>query len=154
MFCLVLYFLTFLIFPGLITSIVSEYNAVNNASWMPVILITEYNIGDYVGRKYIASWTSLGLNHETLYIASCIRFILYPLFIFLYKGYLISDIVAHLTMIIFAVSNGHLCCLAFIFAPQLVNDYEQQTCAAIMSSALVSGLFVGTASALLISLFL
>lgn len=146
--------ITFLIFPGLITGIDSQYDVINKNSWMPVILIAEFNVGDYIGRQFLASWTSFGFDHSNLWIPCISRIILYPLFIILYKGIIVNEIVAHATMIVFSLTNGHFCCLAFIYTPSLVESHEQETCAAIMSSALVSGIFVGAACALIVSLFL
>ena len=143
--------ITFLIFPGLITGIDSQYSKISNGKWMPVILVTSFNIFDYIGRQFVASWTSFGFNENNLWVACAARILLYPLFIVLYKGYIVNDIITHIAVVVFAVTNGHFCCLSFIYAPKLVKQYEQETCAAIMSSALVSGIFVGSSIALVVT---
>ena len=143
-----------LVYPGITAGIVSQYNILNNGSWMPIILVTEYNIGDYIGRLIFASRTSFGFNAKTLWIACALRIIFYPIYVLIYKGVIINDIFTNIINLIFTITNGHFVCLSFIYAPQLVEPYEREICGAIMMCALVFGIFAGSGVGLLIGIVL
>ncbi|ETO17370.1 equilibrative nucleoside transporter (ENT8) [Reticulomyxa filosa] len=119
---------------------------------MPVILVTLFNIGDYVGRQFVASWTSFKFTHQNLWVACLLRLLFYPLFLAMFQGWWQNDIVAYIAMFVFSLTNGHFCCLCFIWINSLVETFEQELTANLMSFILVLGIFIGSYVALAVSL--
>ncbi|ETO11960.1 hypothetical protein RFI_25420 [Reticulomyxa filosa] len=139
------------IHKGLVVGIQSQYSSVNDNDWMPVIMVTVYNLGDYFGRQFLASWTSFGFTPKTLWIGCIWRFWMYPVFLIMYNGWWNNDIAACLIMFVFSASNGHFCCLCFIWANQIVEPFEKELTLNLMTFALVFGISVGSFMALAIS---
>lgn len=142
-------FVSLLAFPGLVTGIKSQYSAIEANDWFPVILVTQYNIGGYCGRKFLAPWFSYGLNHQTLWIGCCLRILIVPAFVVLYDGSLLqNDFMVYFVNAVFSLTDGQFACLCFMYAPKLVDDEEQEICSAIMNFSLVFGICVGSYVAL------
>eukprot|EP01084_Bolivina_argentea_P297523 512588_1 len=107
---------TFLYFPGLMLSIKSQYKIFENSDdWFGILLITEYNIFDYIGRQFLSKYMFC-IHSKNIMMFSIIRGVLiYVCFYILYKQYIVSDILLHIVNIMGALSNGYLICLMFIF---------------------------------------
>ena len=142
---------TFLFFPSLCIGIKSQINILNKNNWIPVIMVTEFNIFDFIGTKWISSLT-LFWNEKNLWLLSLLRFVVYPIFLLLYKGYFQSDLLVHTTMIFSSVTNGYIGALSYMWAPNLLtnNQKEQEIGTSIMTTCLLLGIVSGS----LISLFL
>jgi len=149
------FFINFLPFPAMVTSLKSQYDWVNNGSTtaisMPVFLVLLYNCSDYVGRQFVAGCTTCSFSKRTLWIGCAWRILLYPLFIVLYKGVIENDWVAYGSTAVLGVTNGHFACLCFMWAPSLVNAREQELCGGIMSFSLVMGITAGSNITLLLT---
>ena len=150
------FFVTFLPFPAYITSIKSQSSWINNSDIipMPVLQVLTYNIGDYFGRNYLASWTAFSFSKKTLWIGCAWRIVIVPVFIAMYKNWIYNDVVAFISTFLLAVTNGHFCCLLFMWAPSCVNSKEQPLMGTMMSAALVSGITIGSWTALATTSFI
>merc|ERR1712129_6478 len=146
---------TLLMFPGLLVGIESTVSVIQRDAWMPVILTTEYNCGDWAGRQFLVSWFgNYKWNQDKLIKACLFRLIMYPIFIILFLGYLQNDFIAYIATAVLSLSNGYLCCICFIEAPKLCRQSELEICGAIMSFSLVLGITLGSNTALVISSFI
>eukprot|EP01084_Bolivina_argentea_P062608 114498_1 len=146
------FYVTLLAFPGLLVGIKSQYSVIEKNAWMPVILTTEYNCGDWAGRQFLVSWLrKVKWDQNLLWKACLLRFILYPIFIILFLGYWRYDIIAYIATAVLSLSNGYFCCICFVEVPLLVKHNEQQICGAIMSFSLVLGITLGSYTALALS---
>merc|ERR1712154_209762 len=57
------FFITFLPFPGMLTSLQSQtYEWINRGTWMPVFLVLLFNCSDYVGRQFVAGCTTCSFS--------------------------------------------------------------------------------------------
>ena len=143
--------ITFLFFPSLVISIPSEYEVLNKNLWVPVIMVTEFNIGDFVGRKWLSSY-SMFWSEKNVWFLSLLRIAVYPLFILLYKGYIVSDVLTHIVMIVASVSNGYINTLCYMWAPSiLTHSSEQEIATSLMTTCLLVGIVVGSFIALYLS---
>ena len=148
------FLVTFLMFPGIVSSIPSQYSFINKDSWMSVILITEFNLFDWVGRQF-GIYFYFGFTSNTLWIGTLFRlFFLYPVFIAMYKQYVINDIIANVSVILLGLTNGYFCSLSFTFAGQCTSITEMEANGAIMSFGLVMGVFLGSSISTAISYIL
>eukprot|EP00483_Globobulimina_turgida_P012427 UN12450 len=143
------FFVTFLLYPGMLGQFcTSKKNNVLYSS-MSVFVFLEFNICDYIGRRYFASFTSWSFSKNNLWIACVWRIVMYPIFLLMYlekinpNVYLIVVFTALL-----GITNGHFCCLCFLWAPSLVERDEQRICGNIMNWAVTMGILFGTYVAL------
>ena len=151
---------TFLYFPGLETSIKSQYDLFKrNDDWFGILLIFEYNIFDYIGRQFLSKHKWFVNKRNILAIATGRIFVVYPVFFVLYQRYIVSDILLHFINIIGALSNGYLICLMFIFLTDASgkkkgdNSIFNHISATIMTLALNLGILVGSVAAIIIQKF-
>eukprot|EP01084_Bolivina_argentea_P297525 512599_1 len=143
--------ITFLWFPGIVTNIPSSFDIINNdGEWMPIILITEFNIVDYIGRQFLSSYTPKWLTDKNLWIISLLRIVTYPVFVAFYRGDIVNDYVLHIIMILSALSNGYCASLSFMFYPRQITKHQHQSAASIMTLGLISGILSGSGVALIL----
>lgn len=143
-----------MIFPGIVSSIPSEYSFIEKDEWMSVILITEFNLFDWIGRQF-GVYFYFGFTSNTLWIGTICRLIfLYPVFVAMYQEYFINDIIANGCVILLGLTNGYFCSLAFTFASQCTNIHEMEANGAIMSFGLVMGVFLGSSISTAVSYIL
>ena len=115
---------------------------------MPVILVFDYNFFDWFARQFIATKFTCGFKNNTLWIGAFVRiFFIFPIFIAMYKQYIINDIVSNISVILLGITNGYFCSLSFTFASKSVNINEMEASGSIMSFALVTGVFIGSSIA-------
>jgi len=145
-------FVTFLAFPTLVCKIPSQYPFINQGSWMPIILITEYNVCDYLGRQFLARF-ALCLNHKSITLLAIARLLLYAIFVLLHQRFLVSDIVLHATMVVNALSNGYLTCLLYMWLPAKIAKHEKGIASSLMTVALTLGILGGSMVALAVAHF-
>ena len=121
-----------------------------------------FNVGDYVGR-FVAEklqWpkpgkigTRWGFSSATILCFSIARFVFIPLF--LYGNELNSDTAYIIIMTLFSASNGYLCSICMMSAPQICHSQDQSTASSLMVAALGIGLCTGaTLSSALTKLYL
>ena len=145
------FFVSYLQFPAFVSEIKSQNDKINNNSQTPMnlLLILTFNVADYIGRNYLAGWTSFCFTKRTLWIGAFWRIVVLPIIILMYQDVIKSDVVAFIFVSVLGITNGHFCCLCYMWAPQLVNSNEQALCGTMMTCALVAGLTMGSCTALL-----
>lgn len=142
---------TFLWFPGMITAIPSSFAAINeHGEWMPLILILEFNVFDYIGRQFVCNVVPSWLTQHDLWKISLFRMASYPLFVVFCNEWLVSDFAVHSVMIVSALSNGYVASLSFMWFPQNVRKNEQQIAASLMTLGLILGILSGSTMALIL----
>ena len=144
------WFMTFLPFPGMLVALESEHRWIRDGGWMPVFLVLIFNVSDYIGRQFIAAYTTFSFSKRTLWIGCAWRFLLYPVFVVLYRGTIRNDWLAFGATAALGVTNGHFTCLLFMWAPSLCNAKEQPLMGSMMSFALVMGIVCGSNLTLLL----
>lgn len=152
---------TFLYFPGLELSIKSQYKIFqNDDDWFGIILITEYNVADYIGRQFLSKYKLFVSPKNVIPLAIFRGVVIYPLFCVLYQQYIINDILLHFVNIIGAATNGYLICLMFIFLSDASNKQRKNKSAfnhisaTIMTLSLNFGILTGSICAILLQKFL
>lgn len=148
------YFLTLLIFPGLLTEIRDDDGRFSNG-WLPVILIALFNLFDFIGKvsafSIIGSSLALykGIAVHTFFLqligswhynwrpghlvsASVLRFILLPLFLFCvlpcnmpFFGSSTSFVAMGLVSV-FGLTNGYFGCMSMVLAPAQVEPNRRE----------------------------
>ena len=117
---------------------------------MAIIMVTEFNVIDFVGRQYLSSYTPKWLKEKHLWRCALLRIITYPVFILFFKGYIINDYILHLVMIISALSNGWVASLSFMWFPRNIHKHQHQIGASIMTLGLAVGILSGSSVALIV----
>ncbi|KAF5776964.1 putative equilibrative nucleoside transporter, MFS transporter superfamily [Helianthus annuus] len=137
-----IYLVSLSIFPGYLSeNVASTYFK----DWYPILLITTFNVGDFVGKCLTAVYVPRG---SKLVVWWCMgRVLFYPLFVGCVHGpkWMHSEgPVMSLTMML-GVSNGYLTSVLMILAPKLVPVEESEVVGIAMETFLVVGLVVGSA---------
>jgi len=143
------FFATFLPFPGLVVTLESQYKILGNG-WFAIVLITEFTVFDTIGR-YSAGYTKLGLTKERLWLPISLRFLLYPIFLLYYMRLYHNEIVIFVANAVLASSNGFLFTIAMMLAPGQLLTFEKEVGGAIMSFYAQLGILTGCAGALAVS---
>jgi len=134
------FLITIGIFPGLALSVKSVYGP-RMESWLPVIMITTFNLFDFLGRSFPRIYV---LPRKLTIIFNISRIIFLPLFILCVNPPILrNDIVAIIIMIFFAFSNGYLSSCIMMYGPENVNDNEKVAAGTIMTFLLVFGITMG-----------
>lgn len=143
------FFMTFLVFPGVILSSDSTIPKITS-NWLPVILITLFNVVDLFGRSLPAY--AILFSPKTLPFAIWARFLLYPLFVLLGPTTVIENTwILFGVMVVFSASNGYLSTLCFIHSGSYVEDEERSISGGLMSVFLTTGITSGSLVAIAIS---
>ena len=146
---------TFLWFPGIITAIPSSFAAINDhGEWMPLILILEFNVFDYIGRQFLCNVVPSWLTQYDLWKVSLLRMVTYPVFVVFLNEWVVSDVAVHSVMIASALSNGYVASLSFMWFPKNVRKNEQQIAASLMTLGLILGILSGSTMALILRPFI
>jgi len=148
-----IFFVTFLVFPGMLVAVESQNSWIRDSQWisMSVLLVLIYNVTDYVGRQFLAGLTTFSFSKRTLWIGCAWRLLLYPVFVMLYLKKIENDWIAYGATVALGLSNGHFCCLCFVWAPSMVNAKEQPLMGSLMSFGLVLGIVCGSNCTLLLN---
>jgi len=124
----------------------SETNPELNAEhWYPIILITEFNFGDYFGRT-LPKWERCILfSYRTIWIPTLLRVVFLPLFILSVapNKFFGSDIWMYVFMFLFSVSNGYCGTLCMMFGPDRVDTRDKEKAGTVMVFCLTLGLTLG-----------
>lgn len=150
--CWLSFCFTFMWFPGLIVEIPSSFAVINeNGNWLPIILIFEFNVFDYVGRQFLCNVIPSWLTQHDLWKLSICRSVLYPIFVIFFRQFIVSDVILHCVMIISALSNGYVASLSFMWFPKNVKKgSEQQIAASLMTLGLIMGILSGSTLAIIL----
>lgn len=146
------FFGTFLPFPGLIVTLESQYEFLGDG-WFAILLITEFTIFDTIGR-YSAGYTKCGLTKERLWLPIFLRFLLYPVFLLYYMRFYHNEWLIIGANAVLALSNGFIVTIAMMLAPGQLIMHEREVGGAIMGFYAQFGILSGCAGALLVNTIL
>lgn len=141
--------MTFLVFPGLLFSVKPSPFLNMSESWWSLILITQFNVFDLLGRSVVARFLWVKPSNTHYFVIA--RFLLYPLFFLCAHPAIFSHSAwVFVFNTIFSFSNGYLSSAVMMFGPMSVPDHEKGHAGAIMSLALNVGILAGSSFALII----
>jgi hypothetical protein len=144
----VLFFVTLALFPGLASEIPSSNNY---GSWMPVIIVTLFNVFDFVGR-FITRWHWANrLRFKWLWTGSLARLVFIPLLILCVKPrWIDNDMIAFAIVSVFAFSVGYLGGISMMLGPQRVPEQYRERAGTLMICSLLLGLTAGASFSFLL----
>ncbi|KAM7263637.1 hypothetical protein ACFE04_001320 [Oxalis oulophora] len=138
---LIIYIVTLSIFPGFIAE---NLESKLLRDWYPVLLITVYNVADFVGK----SLTAIYLLKSTKKAAwGCVsRVLFYPLFAACLHGpsWLKTEVPVMILTFMLGLTNGYLTSVVMILAPKSVPVSEAELSAIVMVVFLGFGLVGGS----------
>ncbi|KAI3524467.1 hypothetical protein L1887_03122 [Cichorium endivia] len=137
----VIYTVTLSIFPGFLTE---NIESALLKDWYPIILITIYNISDFIGKCFTAVFVTRSIAKATL---GCFaRLLLYPLFTACLHGpkWLKTEVFVVFLTVILGFTNGYLTSVIMILAPKSVPPSESEMAAIVMALFLGLGLVSGS----------
>lgn len=152
-----MFFITFLCFPGLTVSLKPVNSKLGNG-WFAILLITEFNVFDLIGR-YTPGYTTLGFSRDNLMYLTVLRIAIYPCFVLLWLGKLPAygvlndDIYAYVLMALMAVTNGFIASTGMMWGPAPCEPHEKEVAGYFMVFMLQAGIFTGSQASLLIATF-
>ncbi|KAI3803469.1 hypothetical protein L1987_31621 [Smallanthus sonchifolius] len=136
------YVVSLSIFPGYLSeNVKSDYFK----DWYPIILITTFNVGDFMGKWLTAIYVPKG-SKGTVWCCLA-RVLFYPLFMGCIHGpkWMHSEVPVIVLTLMLGVSNGYLTSVLMILAPKSVPFEEAEVVGIAMETGLVVGLVVGSA---------
>ncbi|CAI9286466.1 unnamed protein product [Lactuca saligna] len=139
---LVIYIVSLSIFPGYLSeNVSSDYFK----DWYPIILITTFNVGDFLGKCLTAIY--LPRRSKGAIWCCMARVVFYPLFMGCIHGpkWMGSEVPVIVLTLMLGVSNGYLTSVLMILAPKSVPVEESEVVGIAMETSLVVGLVVGSA---------
>ncbi|GMP34778.1 hypothetical protein CsSME_00007509 [Camellia sinensis var. sinensis] len=138
---LMIYVVSLSIFPGYLSEDVKSRFF---RDWYPILLITTYNLMDFLGKSLTAIYIPKKITGATW--ACFARLLLYPLFIVFEHGpkSLRSELPVVFLTAMLRFTNGYLTSVLMILAPKLVPVEESETVGIVMSLFLVIGLATGS----------
>ncbi|XVE98340.1 hypothetical protein REPUB_Repub03eG0097900 [Reevesia pubescens] len=138
---LMIYIVTLSIFPGFIAE---NLESKLLQDWYPVLLITVYNVADFMGKSLTAIYVLQSIKKATL---TCIsRLLFYPLFTACLHGpkWLKGEIPVVVLTFMLGLSNGYLTSLLMILGPKMVPVSEAELSAIVLVVFLGIGLVSGS----------
>ncbi|KAK2583117.1 hypothetical protein KPH14_009143 [Odynerus spinipes] len=153
------FFISLTVYPSITVLVESENKgkgyAWNDIYFVPVVTYLIFSTGDYAGRVLSGIIQVPKNNPYQVMFLSIARIIFVPALMFCNAQprhnlpvYIHNDIYYILITILFAITNGYLCNLAFILAPTVVNTQEKEIASAMMGAFLGMGLTSGAALSL------
>ncbi|CAI0389317.1 unnamed protein product [Linum tenue] len=139
---LTIYLVTLSIFPGFLAEDVKS-NLLSD--WYPVLLITIYNVSDFVGKSVTAIHVMESIKMATW--GCFLRLLFYPLFAVCLHGptkWLRSEVPVVVLTFMLGVTNGYLTSVLMILAPKSVPGSESELAAIVMVVFLGIGLVSGS----------
>ncbi|PWA54871.1 nucleoside transporter family protein [Artemisia annua] len=137
----IIYTVTLSIFPGFLAENIKSKVL---KDWYPIVLITTYNIADFIGKCFTAMYMVKSVNKATW---GCVaRLLFYPLFTACLHGpkwFRSEEFVVLLTFML-GFTNGYLTSVIMILAPKSVPPLEAETAAIVMALFLGIGLVSGS----------
>ncbi|PWA75837.1 equilibrative nucleoside transporter, Major facilitator superfamily domain protein [Artemisia annua] len=138
----IVYVISLTIFPGYLSE---NVESARFTDWYPIILITTFNVGDFLGKCLTAIYVPKG---SRVAVWCCMgRVLFYPLFMGCIHGpkWMHSEAPVMVLTLLLGVSNGYLTSVLMILAPKLVPIEEAEVVGIAMETFLVIGLVVGSA---------
>lgn len=136
-----IYVVTLSIFPGFIAeNLESKFLQ----DWYPVLLITVYNVADFMGKSLTAIYVLQSIKKATW---ACIsRLLFYPLFTACLHGpkWLKGEIPVVVLTFMLGLTNGYLTSVLMILAPKTVPVSEAELSAIVLVVFLGIGLVGGS----------
>lgn len=153
------FIITFIIFPGIsLAWFPKKMDGSNNQTG--VYALGVFQLFDVVGR-YLPEWESMQVKNEVqAMIATCLRALFIPLWIWLYGDGTGDDAPGDdhfqwywkfLAMIFMAISNGYCCTMIFIRGPErFKSPKDKDFVASILSLCVTIGILIGSVGGLLV----
>ncbi|XP_044472111.1 equilibrative nucleotide transporter 8-like [Mangifera indica] len=138
---LLIYIVTLSIFPGFIAE---NLESKLLQDWYPVLLITVYNVSDFVGKSFTAIFVPKSVKRATW---ACIaRVLFYPLFAVCLHGpkWLRSEAPFLALTFMLGLTNGYVTSVLMILTPKLLPIAEAEIAAIVMILSLGIGLVGGS----------
>lgn len=136
-----IYVVTLSIFPGFIAENLSSKLL---QDWYPILLITVYNVADFIGKSLTAIYVLKSIKKAAW---SCmLRILFYPLFAACLHGpkWLKTETPVIVLTFMLGITNGYLTSVLMILAPKSVPDSEAEFSAIVMVMFLGIGLVGGS----------
>eukprot|EP00053_Salpingoeca_punica_P007655 m.69707 g.69707 ORF g.69707 m.69707 type:complete len:540 (+) comp14265_c2_seq1:97-1716(+) len=145
------YATTLAVFPGIMTEITSS----RLGSWMPVALITVFNLCDFLGKAlpvWPVPWQQISWTAPRIIGAACARLVFIPLVIFCAapasNPIIHSDAAAFIICILFGITNAYVGSVCMALGPTIAQPAHKEIAGNVMSLALLGGLTFGASLAL------
>jgi len=146
------YYFYLMVFPGLITSIPSRSGL---GSWMPVLMVFAFSLGDFFGREVVGRVCLITRDTPyRLWLILALDLVLLPPFLFgtqhFWKAnfYLDSEYTFMGIALVLGMITGYLMTSCMALAPQLVAKDEKEQAGIICSCAACAGLLFGSLTGL------
>ncbi|XP_020590358.1 equilibrative nucleotide transporter 1 [Phalaenopsis equestris] len=136
-----IYVVTLSIFPGYITE---DVHSEVLKDWYPIILITGYNIFDFVGKAFSGVYL---LQNDNVAVGACVaRLLFYPLFFVCLHGpeFIRTETPVMILTCLLGLTNGYFTAVVMTLAPKSVPIQHAETAGIVMVLFLVVGLLVGS----------
>ncbi|KAJ8562340.1 hypothetical protein K7X08_011631 [Anisodus acutangulus] len=136
-----IYTVTLSIFPGFLAeNLESKFLK----DWYPILLITVYNLSDFVGKSFTAVYVLKSTGKATWSCAG--RLLFYPLFTACLHGpkWLKSEVPIIFLTTMLGLTNGYLTSVIMILAPKSVPTSEAEIAAIVLAVSLGMGLVAGS----------
>jgi len=157
------FFITLSVFPSLTARIKSTWQADNK--WTESLFVSvgcflTYNLFDYIGKSLPGIIQKPNSSHPRYLVTLALsRVVFIPLFALcnvqprINESHVLfeHDAIPILIMALFALSGGYVGSLPFIYAPVMVEQYEQEVATTLVIFSLVGGLASGAAFSFVIS---
>lgn len=139
----IIYVVTLSIFPGYLSENVKSRRL---GDWYPVLLITTFNVGDFLGKCLTAIYVLKRSKCKWIVWSCFSRVLFYPLFMGCVFGpkWFRKEVPVVLLTLMLGVSNGYLTSVLMIVAPRFVAVEESNIAGIVMSLFLAIGLVIGS----------
>lgn len=136
-----IYTVTLSIFPGFLAENL-ESRVLKD--WYPILLITVYNVSDFVGKSFTAVYVVKSSRKATWGCAA--RLLFYPLFTACLHGpkWLKCEVPIVFLTTMLGLTNGYLTSVIMILAPKSVPSSEAEIAAIVLAVSLGMGLVAGS----------
>ncbi|KAJ8568075.1 hypothetical protein K7X08_020797 [Anisodus acutangulus] len=136
-----IYTVTLSIFPGFLAE---NLESKMLKDWYPILLITVYNVSDFVGKSFTAVYVLKSTGKATWGCAA--RLLFYPLFTACLHGpkWLKSEVSIVFLTTMLGLTNGYLTSVIMILAPKSVPSSEAEIAAIVLAVSLGMGLVAGS----------
>eukprot|EP01116_Phalansterium_solitarium_P001484 TRINITY_DN11275_c0_g1_i1.p1 TRINITY_DN11275_c0_g1~~TRINITY_DN11275_c0_g1_i1.p1 ORF type:complete len:462 (-),score=-40.46 TRINITY_DN11275_c0_g1_i1:62-1351(-) len=132
---------TLFLFPGLFSVIPSMHGG--DLDWFPVILISIFQVTDFIGKTIPVKWPNI-FSERALYAIAASRIIFFPLFLLCVQPRVFThDAIPIIIDLLFSISNGYVGAVTLMLAPSKVENHEKDLAGTIMAFSLVIGLTIG-----------
>ncbi|CAH2091172.1 unnamed protein product [Euphydryas editha] len=136
------YFTTLSLYPG----IASEVPSCRLGSWMPIVLMSSFNLFDFIG-KIAAAWP-YEWSRSQLLMASGVRLLLVPLLLLCaaprHSPHIVGDVYPIMFSVVLGFTNGLFGSVPMIMAPSRVGREHREIAGNMMTLSYNGGLLSGS----------